>query len=647
MHALILDKFDMSPVHVAAETDRYGSSHHAGETAHGKESNYKRSAITYRKMVSKIIVYTLFFLGHIIILQLTFMYMHVYNTKKKSGTPRLPGEPLLTGARAGVGVLIVLVGVGIAGELHGARRVPRVAALVEVDGREGVEADGILGDRVGNALGVEEEGIPGEVVDVVADEMVVGVESDTSLAAEEDSLLLGLEHLSTREDTTGGDTVLDESGIVGTTVESLGDGLVAVDLVEVLEVLLDDIGTGGADDAVGGSITIVGGVDVVGGGNLLHVRSFFFFLFFYRQHRSVQEKFTHHVKVEVGPHLGELALGLVDLADIVVGAKLAKLLSTPPTEANGVLDLVLGESKSDIENTNGTGAVIVDAGAGLDGVGVGTHNQNVVVVTLDGLGNDVVVNPLLGESVDVEVDRDVALSQGGNDGLTISQGDASNRGVVGGGGTESAGDGALNVVVDEGSDRAGSLGVGSLEGKVAFASLDESDLASDFGGVVLLDTSKIADNGDLAPFNGARWGVGHDEGGDGLAIDRESGRALGVDLGEGLLEDVVVAGGLDGVVDPFDGGVVTTAAKDTGSAMGIGDALESLGIGAEACERDIGLESLRGDQRLQRGMRVTLSLALTLAFALPGTSFLAEDRQGKRQKSESRGLHLDGTLVQT
>lgn len=164
--------------------------------------------------------------------------------------------------------IIMLVRLRIASLLHQACHIARVATLVKVDGWKRVEAEGILGHRIGNALGVEQESVPGDIVNGVADLVVVDIKSDTSDTAEESSLLLGLELLGTGEDTATGDTVLNESSVVRTAVESLRNGLVAISLVEVLEVFLNDIGTSGTDQTKGGSVAVVGRVDVVGAGDL-------------------------------------------------------------------------------------------------------------------------------------------------------------------------------------------------------------------------------------------------------------------------------------------------------------------------------------------------------------------------------------------
>ena len=68
-----------------------------------------------------------------------------------------------------------------------------------VGGRQGVEAEGVLGDRVRDALGVEQEGVKRQVVDGVPRLVVVGVVGLTGRTAEQRRLFLRLPDLSTRE----------------------------------------------------------------------------------------------------------------------------------------------------------------------------------------------------------------------------------------------------------------------------------------------------------------------------------------------------------------------------------------------------------------------------------------------------------------
>ena len=146
------------------------------------------------------------------------------------------------------------------------------AALHEVDGGQGLERASILGDAVGDGLGVEEEGIPGDVVDVVAGLVVVDVVRDAGSATNGGSLLLGLDALGTGEDTARGDAVLDEGGVVRAAAELGGNGGDLGLLEELLKVLLDHVGALGAGEVEGAAITVVDAVDVVGGGNLFFDR---------------------------------------------------------------------------------------------------------------------------------------------------------------------------------------------------------------------------------------------------------------------------------------------------------------------------------------------------------------------------------------
>jgi hypothetical protein len=52
----------------------------------------------------------------------------------------------------------------------------------------------------------------------------------------------------------------------------------------------------------------------------------------------------------------------------VVAAEQAEFLAGPEAEADGVVDRVAGELLGDFEDADDAGAVVVDAGAGEDGV---------------------------------------------------------------------------------------------------------------------------------------------------------------------------------------------------------------------------------------------------------------------------------------
>lgn len=437
-----------------------------------------------------------------------------------------------------------------------------------------LEALRVLGNRVGNGLGVDEESLLVEVVDGVASLVVVDVVSNTSLTAKLLGLLLGLELLSAGEETTGGNTVLDESGVVRTAAELGGDRSETLGLEELLKVLLDGVGTSGAGQVESITITIIDTVDVVGAGN--------------------------HVKVEVGTDLGDLGVGAVDALHVGVRSEETELFGTPETEADGVLDAVLGESLGDVEDTDDTGAVVVDTGASSDRVGVSSNDKNVVVVTLLGLSNDVEGNTVLDSGVDLEVNLDLAGLGLGKDSLTRLEADADNGGKVAKGLTKSTAQLASDVVVDNDGGSSGSLAVGGLGGESTLSSLNKDNLALGLGGEIAGLTSEVGGN-DERTRSLTSGGVGHDSGSNVLAVGLEGGGTSRVQLSEGLLLDIVVVEGLEGVVEVVDGGVVTLASKDTGVVVGLCNVLELLGTGHKTLEGDVLLELELVDERLLGG----------------------------------------------
>lgn len=172
-------------------------------------------------------------------------------------------------------------------------------ALLVIDGRQAIEAKRILGHRVGNGLRVEQEGVHGQVVDGVADLVVVDVVGDADLAAEQRGLLLRLGHLGAREEAARRDAVLDEGRVVGAAREFRGDRRAALGLVEVFKVLLDDVRAGGAGQVEGVAVAVVDAEDVVGAGDLwneLVLREWV--------QDTRAQSLTYHVKVEIGTHLG-------------------------------------------------------------------------------------------------------------------------------------------------------------------------------------------------------------------------------------------------------------------------------------------------------------------------------------------------------
>jgi hypothetical protein len=222
-----------------------------------------------------------------------------------------------------------------------------------VDQGDALEALGVLGNRVGDGLGVDKESLLVEVVDGVAGLVVVDVVCDTSLATELLGLLCGLELLGTGEETTGGNTVLDEGSVVGAAAELRGNGCETLGLEEALEVLLDGVRAGGAGEVESITITVVDTVDVVRAGNLgysLVLAS-----------SNIKAESTYHIEVEVGSDLGNLGVRAVDALNVSIRSEKTKLLSTPETEADSVLDAVLGKSLGNVQDTNDTRAIVAES----------------------------------------------------------------------------------------------------------------------------------------------------------------------------------------------------------------------------------------------------------------------------------------------
>jgi hypothetical protein len=79
----------------------------------------------------------------------------------------------------------------------------------------------------------------------------------------------------------------------------------------------------------------------------------------------------------------------------VVAAEQAEFFSCPEAEADGVVDGVAGELLGDFEDADDAGAVVVDAWAGEDGVGMAADNEDGVFVAADGLGDNVLTSERL------------------------------------------------------------------------------------------------------------------------------------------------------------------------------------------------------------------------------------------------------------
>lgn len=109
----------------------------------------------------------------------------------------------------------------------------------------------------------------GQVVDVVADLVVVDIISDASLATEQLGLLFSLENFRTSEKTTGGNTVLDECGIVRATTKLRGDKGDTLLLVKLLKVRLNNIRASRTGKVKRIAVSIVDTIDIVRASNLV------------------------------------------------------------------------------------------------------------------------------------------------------------------------------------------------------------------------------------------------------------------------------------------------------------------------------------------------------------------------------------------
>lgn len=146
---------------------------------------------------------------------------------------------------------------------HQSGRLCTTLAECGVGSWDALKRDGVLGNRVGDALRVEEVSIMSKVVDVIALLVVASVEGLASLTAEELGLLRGLENFGTGEESSRGDAVLEECGIVGAESEERGDVGKAACLVELLEILLDLVGTSCTREVECAAITVVDTEDIV------------------------------------------------------------------------------------------------------------------------------------------------------------------------------------------------------------------------------------------------------------------------------------------------------------------------------------------------------------------------------------------------
>jgi len=495
-----------------------------------------------------------------------------------------------------------------------------------VDTGERVKAVGVLGNGVSQSLGVEKEGVLGQVVDGITGTMVVDVVGHASLAIEELCLLLGHNALGTGKESARGDAVLNESGIVGTARELGGHRRNTLAGEEVLKVLLDDIGAGGALKTESIAVAVINAVDEVGARNLIMCVS---------DERFELEAWwgnitaSYHVRVEVATDLGNLGLGAVDGLDVGVRAEQAELLSRPEAESDSVLDLELAEGNSNIQHADSAGAVIVDARPVRDRVGVSTKNHHVVVIALLGLSNDVEGDPVLDHGLHLQVSLHLTSLQSSKNGLSCLLGDADNGNIAVRSLSEGAADGALSVVVNHRRTSARSLGRGRLGAKGALATGDERDLAGDLSWVVLGVAAQIG-HLDKVGVDIAGRGVGHDVCVDVGSIHAQGSRARRKELNKGLLSHGVVVECAERVEQVVDGAVVAGRAEGAVAAIAVSDGLELAGSGHEAVDGDLRLELLGSDELLDRVRRLDAGLLRAVRLRGAGEGGQQQSRAGER-----------------
>lgn len=439
-----------------------------------------------------------------------------------------------------------------------------VVALGWGNNIEGLSGDTKNGNSVSNSLGVLDLGLPGNVGDIVASGVVADIVCDTSLTAVGSSLLWGLELLRSSEETTRGNTVLEERSVIGASGEVSWEGLNANGLEVVLEELLGLSRSQWAGGSELGSVTVVNTVEEV-----------------WR---------SDHVEVEVKADLVQVLLG--GLLNEVSSSQKTLLLGSPPGEADGIVDLVLGQLLGDLEETDGAGAVVVNTWAGLDGVGVAANVNNVVVVTSLGLSNDVGG----GGNVEDDVDGGDLRSAGSDrclEALSVGVGN-SNSGWVITLASKSSGNNTWLVVVDDGTDGTGSLSVGSLSTEGASSTLDQSNLARDLSWEIGSVATKVG-NVDNVGSNLSSGGEGHDLRWELLSVDGDISRGGG-DIEVLGVVGVVVIVWLQVVKNPLDGGLVSLRSDDTGTVAGreLGEVLKLVSKLLEGLLLDVVGELLLG-----------------------------------------------------
>lgn len=202
--------------------------------------------------------------------------------------------------------------------------------------RQGSKALRIRRHRMRNRLRILNERVHIQVRHIIPHGVIIHIERHARLPTKQRLLLGRLNVLGARKQAAGGNAHILERAIVTPPAELLGHPLQAGLIGEViLEELLRFGGARGAGEVEGRAVAVVNAVLVIGGGD--------------------------HIKVELEADLG--LFGVREGGDVEFGAEETKLLSGYPDEANGVVDAVFGELEGDFEETDATGAVIVDTRA--------------------------------------------------------------------------------------------------------------------------------------------------------------------------------------------------------------------------------------------------------------------------------------------
>lgn len=185
-----------------------------------------------------------------------------------------------------------------------------------------------------NSLVILNERIHIQIPHVIASLVIIAVIRHASFTSKQRYFFRRLVALSTGEESPGWYTSVLERCIIGAAIEFIRHPLESSIVGEIiLEQLLRLCGAGRTSYAESVTVTVIDAVFVVGRGN--------------------------HIEVEIEPDLGLFSIRKG--GHVVCGAEKAKFFSGNPDEADSVVDAVFGELDSDFKDSNGAGAVVVNA----------------------------------------------------------------------------------------------------------------------------------------------------------------------------------------------------------------------------------------------------------------------------------------------